>query len=213
MATEFTYLISGIVFGLGSALTPGPLLTLVISETLRHGVKEGFKISIAPFFTDLPIVLGTIFILSRLKDIQPVLGIISFFGSAFLIYLAFEMISVKGMDIYDESVKPRSIKKGMMANFLNPAPYMFWFTVGAPTSVQALHRGFASLACFILSFYIFLVGSKVIIALVTGRSRQFLKSRHYIYAMRFIGIVLLFFAALFIIKGLKYIGLLSLNLA
>lgn len=202
------YLISGTVFGLGSGLTPGPLLTLVISQTLMHGTKEGFKVSVAPLFTDLPIVLGTIFILSRLTDLKPAVGVISFFGSAFLIYLALEIISVKGMDIHTGSVKSHSIKKGMTANFLNPAPYMFWFTVGAPTSVQAFQRGWPSLVCFILSFYIFLVGSKVVVAIITGKSRAFLKSRHYIFAMRGIGMVLFLFAALFILNGLRYMGLL-----
>ena len=208
MTAEVTYLLSGIVFGLGSALTPGPLLTLVISQTLRHGVKEGIKVALAPLLTDLPIVLGTIFILSRLTELEPVLGMISFFGSAFLIYLALEIFSVRGLDIHTGSVKSHSIKKGMIANFLNPSPYMFWFTVGAPTSVQAFHRGWTAFLLFLLSFYIFLVGSKVAVAFITGTSRQFLKSRHYIYAMRGIGTLLLLFAALFILKGLNYIGLL-----
>lgn len=35
------YLVSGIVFGLSSGLAPGPLLTLVLTETLRHGKKGG----------------------------------------------------------------------------------------------------------------------------------------------------------------------------
>lgn len=208
MTAEFTYLISGIVFGLGSGLTPGPLLTLVVSQTLRHGIKEGLKVSVAPLLTDLPIVLGTMFVLSRLRDLEPVVGTISFLGSAFLIYLAIEIISVRAMDIDTGSVKSHSVKKGMAANFLNPSPYMFWFTVGAPTSIQALHRGLASLLSFILSFYIFLVGSKVVIAIVTGKSRRFLRSRHYIWAMRGIGLLLLLFAALFIMKGLRYMGLL-----
>ena len=73
MTSEITFLLSGVVFGLSSGVTPGPLLTLVISETLKHGKKEGIKVAIAPLLTDLPIVLVTIFILSRLKETLPVL--------------------------------------------------------------------------------------------------------------------------------------------
>ncbi len=207
MPKAFEFLISGIILGLGSGLTPGPLLTLVISETLKHGIKEGFKISSAPIFTDLPIVLGTIYILSRLSDIMPILGVISFLGAIFIFYLAFEIISLKGADLNTDDIKPHSIKKGMIANFLNPSPYMFWLTVGAPMVVRANTSGFASVFSFIFSFYICLMGSKMIVAIVAGRSRDFLKSSNYRYAMRFLGIVLLVFGALFIWNSLKYFGL------
>jgi len=105
---EFTFLISGIIFGLSSGLIPGPLFTLVISETLKHGIREGIKISIAPLLSDLPIVLVTILILTRLSDIRPVLGIISILGTIFLFYLAVESLSFKGSDI-DAETKPQSV--------------------------------------------------------------------------------------------------------
>ena len=66
MALGFSFLFSGVVFGLSAGLSPGPLLTLVISETLKHNAKEGIKVSIAPILTDLPIVMITILVLSRL---------------------------------------------------------------------------------------------------------------------------------------------------
>jgi threonine/homoserine/homoserine lactone efflux protein len=207
MASEFTFLISGIVLGLGSGLTPGPLLTLVISETLKHGIKEGVKVSIAPIFTDLPIVLGTIFLLSRLSDIMPVLGVISFLGAGFLVYLSFELISFKGEEIDIGKITPQSVKKGIIVNFLNPAPYMFWFTVGAPTALRAFEKGLVFLLSFIVSFYILLVGSKTVVAIIAGKSRRFLRSRNYVYSMRLLGIVLLIFAIVFIYNGLRYFDL------
>ena len=46
----------GVVFGLAAGLMPGPLLALVIQQTLRHGPGEGIKVAAAPLLTDLPIV-------------------------------------------------------------------------------------------------------------------------------------------------------------
>jgi hypothetical protein len=46
----------GIIFGLSAGLAPGPLLMLVISDTLRHGIKAGVKVALAPVITDLPII-------------------------------------------------------------------------------------------------------------------------------------------------------------
>jgi threonine/homoserine/homoserine lactone efflux protein len=205
MAAEFTFLISGIIFGLSSGLIPGPLLTLVISETLKHGIREGIKISIVPLLSDLPIVLVTILILTRLSDIRPALGIISILGTIFLFFLAIESLSFKGSDI-DTEVKPQSVKKGLITNLLNPSPYIFWFSIGAPTVVKAMDIGLLSASLFILSFYFSLVGSKIMVAFVTGKSRNFLKSRNFIYTIRVLGLVLLIFAALFLKNALGYLG-------
>jgi threonine/homoserine/homoserine lactone efflux protein len=205
MAAEFTFLISGVVFGLSSGLIPGPLLTLVISETLKHGIREGIKISIVPLLSDLPIVLVTILILTRLSDIRPALGIISILGTIFLFYLAIESLSFRGSDI-DAEAKPQSVKKGLVTNLLNPNPYIFWLSIGAPTVVKAMDIGLLSASLFIFSFYFSLVGSKIIVAFVTGRSRHFLKSGNFIYMIRALGLVLLIFAALFLKNALGYFG-------
>ena len=205
MPSEFTFLMSGFIFGL-SGLIPGPLLTLVISESLKYGVKEGVKIAIAPLFSDLPIVLVTIFILVHLSDIQPALGLISMLGSMFLVYLAIESFSFRGTDINVDNVNPKSVKKGVITNFLNPSPYMFWFSIGAPTVVKAIDIGLVSGLAFVVTFYITLIGSKVVVALITGRSRYFLKSRNFIYTIRLLGAVLLIFALIFIRNAFSYFG-------
>ena len=145
-----TFLLSGVVFGLSAGLTPGPLLTLVVSETLRHGTKEGTKVSIAPLLTDLPIVSFTLFILSRMSDIQPVIGGIFLLGSLFLVYLGYENLSFKGIDFDLEHIKPQSLKKGVVANFLNPHPYLFWLSIGAPMVLKA-SRMHVSFAIFFIS--------------------------------------------------------------
>jgi threonine/homoserine/homoserine lactone efflux protein len=209
MALGISFLFSGVVFGLSAGLSPGPLLTLVISETLKHDVKEGIKVSIAPIMTDLPIVMFTILVLSRLSNMLALLAVVSLLGSAFLVYLGYEGISFKGVDIDVEQAKPQSIRKGVIANFLNPAPYLFWLTIGAPLVLKAFHIGIFPASAFILGFYVFLVGSKVLVAVVVGRSRFFLKSRNYIYTIRFLGIILLVFAVLFAKDSLELFGIIG----
>jgi len=207
MAPRITFLFSGVVFGLSAGLSPGPLLTLVISETLKHDIKEGIKVSIAPLLTDLPIVLITILVLSRLSNMLPALGVVSLLGCAFLTYLGYESISFRGVDVDVEQAKPQSVRKGVIANFLNPSPYMFWFTIGAPLVLKALKIGLFSASLFILGFYVFLVGSKVLVAIVVGKSRFFLKSRNYVYTIRFLGVILLVFAVLFLKDSFELFGI------
>lgn len=205
MIEEFTFLISGIIFGLTLGMSPGPLLTLVISETLKHDKKEGIKIAIAPILTDLPIVLITLLILSKLTNFDPILGSISIFGAIFIGYLAYENISIKKIELDVSEAKPQSLKKGVIANFLNPHPYVFWFIIGAPTVLRAWGVSLFSAILFILGFYIFLVGSKISIAVIVEKSRSFLKSNVYVYTIRLLGIVLLIFSLMFLIDGLKFL--------
>ena len=55
---------------------------------------------------------------------------------------------------------------------------------------------------FLLGFYLFLVGSKVFLAIVVGKSRAFLTKRGYVWTMRVLGCLLGAFA-LFLLKMRK----------
>ncbi len=192
------------IFGLSGGLSPGPLLTLVISETLKHGIREGVKVALAPLITDLPIILAAMSVLSRVSDMRPVIGTIFLSGSLFLAYLGYESLVFKGADIDIGQAKPQSLKKGIIANFLNPNPYLFWLSVGSPVMLKALKLNVLSAAGFIFCFYLFLVGSKILLAVFIGKSRAFLKSSHYILTIRSLGLILLIFAVFFFIDGLKH---------
>ena len=208
MTVGLTYIISAFFLGL-SGFIPGPLLTLVISETLKYGIKEGVKVAISPLITDLPIILITILILSRLSDTKYVLGLIAFAGGIFLIYMAVESLIFKGFETGSANQRSRSIKKGIIANFLNPSPYVFWFSIGAPTIVKASNHSLIFAALFLFVFYTTLVGSKVSIAVITGKSRDLLNSRYYKYLIRLLGVVLFLFALYFIKNGLGYFGIIN----
>lgn len=206
MTDSLTYITTAFLLGL-SGLIPGPLLTLVISEALKHGIKEGVKVAVSPLFTDLPIILITILVMSRLAHTNYILGIIAFGGSLFLIYLGFESLSYRAID-QDTASQASVIKKGIIANFLNPSPYVFWFTIGAPTIIKAYSENLINVVLFIAVFYTVLIGSKVVIATITGKSKHFLSSRFYLYLIRFLGVVLFLFALYFIKSGISYFSFL-----
>jgi threonine/homoserine/homoserine lactone efflux protein len=85
----------GIILGLSAGFAPGPLLTLVISETLQHNIKSGIKVAMAPFITDLPIIILTLFILSKLSNFHNILGLISLAGGSFILFMGYETIRSK----------------------------------------------------------------------------------------------------------------------
>ena len=134
------------------------------------------------------------------------LGILSIAGALFIAYLAYESITIKGVDLNLETIKTQSLKRGVITNFLSPHPYIFWMTIGAPTVLKAYNINLLSAIFFLLGFYALLVGSKIIVALLVDRSKSFLKSSAYIYIIRTLGFILLIFAALYIRDALKIFG-------
>jgi threonine/homoserine/homoserine lactone efflux protein len=207
MIEGLEFLVSGVIFGLAAGMSPGPLLALVFSETLKYGKKEGIKIAVSPLITDLPIVLFVLFMLSRLVGYSFVIGIISLFGACYLVYLGFESLEVKINKFEVELTKKGALKRGVIANFLNPHPYLFWLSIGGPMIFESLNIHISATVLFILGFYSMLVGSKIGIVLIVEKSKVFIRSKYYLYIVRALGIALILFALIFVKDGLKLIGL------
>lgn len=201
------FIISGIVLGLTAGISPGPLLALVFSETIRHGKKEGIKVALAPLITDLPIILFALFLLSHLAEYDLVIGVISLTGGIYLVYLGVENLRTRIAISEDRLQKKNALKRGVVANLLNPHPYIFWFTIGGTIIHTTWDIHFSVTLLFILFFYSLLICSKIAIVLVLARSRSFLRSKYYILVVRALGIVLLVFSVLFVREGLKLVGI------
>ena len=202
------FLTIGMLLGLSAGFAPGPLLTLVISESLQHGVRSGVKVALAPIITDLPIILGTLFIVSRLSAFQNGLGLISWAGGLFILYTGYESMRTPAVKVAIEDEPPRSLLKGAVANILNPHPYLFWISVGAPTMSKAVTTGMLALVAFIGGFYLSLVGSKIMLAMAVGNYRSFLTGKVYRYTLRFLGLLLCAFACILFRDGAILLGLL-----
>jgi threonine/homoserine/homoserine lactone efflux protein len=202
-----SFLSAGLVLGLSAGFSPGPLSTFVISHTLRYGIKEGVKVALAPLMTDLPIIFLSLLVLTRLANFKIILGVISILGGLFILYLAYKSLKVVQLDQPALNLAAQSIIKGVLVNALSPHPYIFWLTVGAPLILKAYERSWVSLLLFVVTFFGCLVGSKIILAVVSGSSRHLLTDRLYRTIMRVLGLLLAFFAVLLMKEGLVLLGL------
>lgn len=200
------FLTTGVVLGLSAGFSPGPLLMLVISETLHHGTKSGVKVALSPFITDLPIIVATLLILLKISGYHSILGIISLAGGLFVLCTGYETIRTPPVTLELPKEQPKSLRKGVLTNFLSPHPYLFWITVGAPVVTNSLNAGWAACFAFIGSFYMSLIGAKIVLAVAVGRSKSFMSSRLYLYTMRFLGVLLALFAIMLFREGLKLLG-------
>ena len=179
----------------------------MVSETLRRGVGAGVRVALAPAVTDLPIILLSVFALSRLSGFHGVLGLVSVAGGCFVLYLGFSGLRCTGQGIHLPEAGPPSLAKGILTNALSPHPYLFWIGVGAPAMAKAAETGLLAPALFLAGFYVCLIGSKIALALLVGRSRAFLRGRAYVYAQRCLGAALVVLAFILFRDGARLLGL------
>ena len=201
------FLTAGIVLGLSAGFSPGPLTTLVISQALQYGVREGLKVALVPVITDLPIIGLSVFVLTGLSNSQTILGLISIFGGVFLVYLAYLSFKTTRVDLDVKEIEPRSLGKGTLANFFSPNPYLFWMSVGAPYAVDAWALSGLAAAGFFAGFYTCLIGGKMLLAVVAGKSRRLLMGKAYGHVMRILGVMLLVLALLLFRDGVGFLNL------
>jgi threonine/homoserine/homoserine lactone efflux protein len=179
----------GIGFGFTAGISPGPLLTLVITATLERGFGAGLRVALAPFLTDLPIIVLTLLFLQTLPPIF--LALISAGGGLFVLYLGVETIrhaatarlavtSVPG-------VMTQDLWRGTLVNLFSPHPWLFWLGVGGPLVSDLVRASWTQGALFLLGFYGLLVGSKIAIAAGIAGGRRYLSEGWYRRILLFSG--------------------------
>ena len=200
------FLILGSLLGLTAGISPGPLLTLVLTQTLKHNKTEGIKIAISPLITDLPIIVLTLLVFYKLDQFNTILAVIAFIGGIFLAYLGYTSFMTKGLAVNNPNPNAASVKKGIFANMLNPHPYVFWATIGTPYVFKAFDISLLTVILFFISFYMLLIGSKVALALIVSRSKKRINQKAYIIIMKVLGVILFAFSLLFFYDAIKYLG-------
>lgn len=203
------YLSAGFVLSLYSAVSPGPLITLLVSETLFRGPRAGLQIAIVPIFTDLPIIVLALAVRVQLDRVQPVLGVLSLLGAGFLVWLALQNFDSQGLT--PATAIPGGagpLRKGLLVNILNPHAYLFWFMVGAPLVLGSWARGPLPALAFLASFYLVLISFNIVLVLAVSRGRFFIQGRAMLWVLRALGVGLLVFAVLFVKQGLTSLGVL-----
>ena len=190
--------LAGVSLGFGAGISPGPLLTLVITTTLARGLGAGLRVGLSPLLTDAPIILIAVLAVGALPAwAAAALGAL---GGCYVVYLGVEtMRSARGATLDGTAAQggaAHDLGRGALVNLLSPHPWLFWITVGAPILAAQWQRSPWQAAAFLLGFYALLVGSKLALALVVASGRQRLDGPWYGRVLPASGAVLVVFGGL-----------------
>lgn len=190
-------LLLGLGLGFANGIAPGPTMALIVSTTLARGWRAGMQVAIAPLLTDVPIVLVAVLIAGTLPSTG--LALLGVAGAGVLAWFAWEAIrAAREVDVTNlQSARAggRDWVRGAAANILNPAPWLFWATVGGPVLAStSAESGIAGAIAFLVGFYVAIIGAKLAVAAGLAASRHRLSTRAYRILLTGSAVMLIAFA-------------------
>ena len=167
------------------------MLGLTLSTSLTRGAKAGVQVAVSPLVTDTIIIILTLTVVSQLP--AAVVTGLALLGAVVVAYFAWEtwraarspeladqlgadeaVGSTSGSDESGDGA-PRSRPawlQGIVVNFLNPAAWLFWATAGSALLIDFWRSSPAQAVLFLATFYLMLVGTKVLLALGVAAGRE-----------------------------------------
>lgn len=191
------YLALGVTLGFSAGLSPGPLLALVLAESLAGGWRRGAQVALAPLVTDSLIISLSLLALGSLP--ARVFALVEVAGGLLLLWYgygtvrdALARVAAAGAEVAAASRAGRftPLRRGVMVNLLNAHAYLFWLTAGGTLVTRAAALGWPVATAFLAGFFSVLVGSKVFLAVVAARGRRFLAGTAYRATLVALGLAL-----------------------
>jgi threonine/homoserine/homoserine lactone efflux protein len=163
------------------ALLPGPMVTLVIANGLRHGTRAALT-NIAGAQLGFTIVIGIVAI--GLTSLMATMGYwfdwVRFLGAAYLIWLGIKLIRepVHALDAGATPPTPRGgfFLQGLLVLLSNPKVLVF-FGAFIPQFVDLSQDHFPQVALLGLTFMVIAGVTDAVYAVLAGRARRFFSAR------------------------------------
>src|SRR5882724_2621362 len=163
------------------ALIPGPVVTLVIANGLRHGTRAALT-NIAGVQAGLTIVIGIVAV--GLTTLMATMGYwfdwVRFAGTAYLVWLGIKLVwsPVEGVNADEPPPPPRGgfFLQGFLVLLSNPKVLVF-FGAFIPQFMDLKQDHFPQVALLGVTFMVIAGLTDAIYALLAGRARRFFSAR------------------------------------
>jgi threonine/homoserine/homoserine lactone efflux protein len=210
---ELTAVFGGsFTLALSGALMPGPLLTVTIGESVKHGFKVGPLLMTGHAILELFLVVAITLGLGPYLESPPVMGTIALVGGLLLIYLGVDMIRAKvqlslegGSGGNRPKYRRHPILIGILASLANPYWTLWWATIGLGYLLAVMNLGLPGLCAFFLGHIAADYAWYSLVSFGVSRGKGLFSDRSYRYMVRACGALLLGFGGWFLISAKGYL--------
>ncbi len=196
-----TPLLTGLGIGLAAGVSPGPLLVLVVTSSLRGGLRSGAAVAMAPLLSDVVVVAVVLAALDRMP--VGALGWLGVVGGVVVAAVGLQTIreartATLSAPARTPGPSSRALARGVVVNLVSPHPWISWVTVLGPLTLTAWRSAPVGGAALVAGFYATLVGSKLVLAALVSRGRHRLSDATYRRSVTVAGVVLLVLAGVMV---------------
>ena len=194
--------IAGATLGIVEGIKPGPLLTIVIRETLSGGLRAGLWTAAAPIFTDGPLVIFSLFAAAWIATNPSALLVITLAGAIFLAQMGYECFGLEPPNMDEDAPPPTgSFLRGVITNLLNPNVYVFWFLIGGPLMASAADEEILAPIAYAITFLVTIMLTKAAIAYAIHRASGNISAVVYRRLLAICGLVMIGFSLYYAIEA------------
>ncbi len=186
---------------LSGALAPGPLLTAVVTKSIRHGSKAGPAIILGHAILEIIMVVAIVFGLSKFINRPQVIKSISIAGV--IILLAFGINMLKSIKNISLKLEPDNSKNsnlpllGVTMSIINPCWSIWWLTIGLGLVLGASKLGLIGICIFLMGHILADLSWYSIVSLTISKGKKFISNRTYKIIVFICGLTLIAFGIYF----------------
>lgn len=199
------------VLALSGVLTPGPLFTITISESLRRGFVTGPLLILGHGLLELALIIAIVKGLGTFLKKAPVMGTVAIIGGMILFWMGWGMIKqARGFhfSLKDQPVEGsrtlHPVLSGILTTLSNPYWIIWWATIGLGYMMSAMEYGFMGLIAFFMGH---ISADLIWFSLVSygaSTGRKLLSDKLYQRIIECSGFFLILFGGWFLTVGFRY---------
>lgn len=207
------------VVSLTGALSPGPMTTVGLRESVRHGFWAGPVIAVGHGSIELLLVVALALGLNEVLDNDAVTTAVALVGGAVLIVMGVSTVLLAGgyrlaeRSTEDETPYRMPLKvagmlmlAGIVVSISNPYWVAWWATIGTAYIVEALDHGALGVGTFYGAHILADIGWLSLIAFAVAGGRRIMSQRIYHGILIACGAFLVALGGWFLADGIGYVG-------
>ena len=202
------------IIGFSGAMMPGPVTTLIVTETARRGFIAGPLITLGHVALEFVMVIALFFGLGDLLKQNAVAGSIGLIGGLFLLWMGFDIVrsAWQGRVALNTTVRqsgqdPRgnTVVAGILTSASNPYWWLWWATVGALYLTTFRAFGIAGVVAFYLGHTLADWVWNNVVAFLVATGRRTMSDRVYRGILIVCGAFLIGLSFYFVFSGIGFL--------